>query len=185
MTVEPSASGALYPFISGVAKPNATVEIVDDTGTVRASVPADAEGAWSADDLSEGACATSASDYLGAGAHTVAARQRVGELLSPLGSAQAIEIAPPPQIVSPQDGSTVSASGFGLALRGAPLQDVQRIKLPDTSPCRTDRMTLDGTGSLSRSFSVPHAQQVTIGVRYIDWATGRHGPAVFTTFQAE
>lgn len=185
MIVDLSAGGAVYPLISGVADPNATVEIVDETGAVRASVRANATGSWSADDLSGGTCTTTADAYLGAGTHTVAARQRVGDLLSPVGSAQGIEIAPPPQIVSPREGSTVSASGFDLTLRGVPGLSVQRIKLPDDAPCRTDWMRLNPMGSFSQSYSAPPGQQVTLGVRYIDEATGRHGPATFTVFVAK
>ena len=188
MTLDRSAGDAVYPLMWGVAEPKATVEIVDETGRVRASVPVSSTGAWSVEDLSGGACTTSADDYLGSGVHTVAARQRIDELISPLGSAQTIEIAPPPRIISPQEGSTVPAFGFDLVVHGSPGLYVQRIKLPDDSPCRTDEeawMRLDWTGSFSRSYTVPRGEHVTIGARYIDMATRRHGPATFTTFLAE
>ncbi|QPE05029.1 hypothetical protein IT882_02605 [Microbacterium schleiferi] len=187
VVVDASAGTAVYPQISGTdAEPGATVEVVDENEVVRATTVADGSGAWEVSDLSGGACATTASSYLPAGDHSLSARQVLGERTSPLSTGIDVSVAAPPVFLSPTEGEVVSRSGFQLSITGEPLASVQRIKLPDPSPCRPTPMVLDASGAYSSQFTLPGSDTVvTIGIRYIDPATGRHGPASFVTFTGQ
>ena len=186
VVVDASAGTRVYPELSGVnAEPGATVEILDETDTVRATTIADEAGAWEVTDLSGGTCATDASAYLSAGDHTLTARQSIDGRTSPLSTGVPVSVDEPPAFTSPSQGEIVSRSGFLLSITGIPAASVQRIKLPDPSPCRPTPMELDASGSFSQEFTLPESDTtVTIGIRYIDPATGRHGVASFVTFSA-
>ncbi len=91
----------------------------------------------------------------------------------------------PPVFSTPAAGQTVSHTGFELAFTGMPNTSVQRIRIPDAEPCRPVPMLTDAAGAYSGTYSVPEPETFTLGLRYIDPATGRHGAAVFVTFTAE
>ncbi|GAA2955284.1 hypothetical protein GCM10010459_07540 [Microbacterium schleiferi] len=186
VVVDASAGTRVYPELSGVnAEPGATVEILDETDTVRATTVADDAGAWEVTDLSGGTCATDASEYLPAGDHTLTARQSIDGRTSPLSTGVTVSVDAPPAFISPSEGEVVSRSGFLLSITGTPAASVQRIKLPDPSPCRPTPMVLDASGSFTQEFTLPESDTtVTIGIRYIDPVTGRHGVASFVTFTA-
>lgn len=184
--VDASAGTHVYPELSGTdAEPGATVEVLDEADVVRATVIADDAGAWTVTDLSGGACTTDASAYLPAGDHVLTARQTIDGRTSPLSTGVTVSVTEPPAFVSPGEGEVVSRSGFLLSITGTPTASVQRIKLPDPSPCRPTPMVLDASGSYAQEFTLPASDTtVTIGIRYIDPATGRHGVASFVTFTA-
>ena len=176
----------MYPELSGTdADPGATVEVLDETDVVRATTVADGTGAWAVTDLSGGSCTTDAAAYLPPGDHVLTARQTIGDQTSALSDGVPVSVADPPAFVSPSEGEIVSRSGFLLSITGTPGASVQRIKLPDASPCRPTPMVLDGSGAYSQMFTLPLSDTtVTIGIRYLDPATGRHGVASFVTFHA-
>lgn len=186
VVVDASAGTQVYPELSGTdAEPGATVEVLDETDVVRATTVADDAGAWNVTDLSGGACTTDASAYLPPGDHTLTARQSIDGRTSPLSTGVAVSVDEPPSFTSPTEGEVVSRSGFNLSITGEPSASVQRIKLPDASPCRPTPMVLDASGSFSQQFTLSASDTtVTIGIRYIDPGTGRHGVASFVTFTA-
>ena len=192
MTVDTSAGPLVYPAISGTAEPGARVEVLDEEDHVRTWTLAEEDGSWSVDELSGGPasvddlsprCATDAGSYLGAGDHTLRARQVVDDVPSPLSDPASIHIAPPPVITGPADGAALPRDGsFTLSLTGAPNTLVQRIKTPDPAPCRTADMPIGADGEYHSLFDVPDDDVFTIGARYFDTATDRYGPATFVTY---
>jgi RNA polymerase sigma factor (sigma-70 family) len=186
MLVDTSLGSFFYPLVEGDdAEPGATVELLDESGIVRATTVADGSGAWTVDDLSSNECAVDADSYLQPGSHTLSVRQTVDGETSPGSDPVALTVGAAPVIVSPTSNETVDNSGFLLSVSGEPGFDVQRIKLPDAAPCRPTPMPLDASGSYESTFTLPDTGDVTIGARYLDTATGRHGPAVFVAFRAE
>lgn len=184
MTVDTAAGPSVYPLISGGAEPGAVVEVVDETGTIRARTTSDETGAWSVSDLSSGRDQTDAAAYLPAGDHELSARQTSAGRTSPLSASAPVSVLPPPVLTSPLAGAAVPAEGFNLGVAGEPNLRVQRAKVGDAAPWRSQLMQLDGEGALTARFSVPAPGPVTLGVRYLDPATGRFGPASFVSFTA-
>ncbi|WP_181574268.1 sigma-70 family RNA polymerase sigma factor [Microbacterium sp. SMR1] len=184
MSVDSSAGPSVYPLISGEAEPGALVEVVDDGGTVWARTAANERGTWTVSDLSGGIDQTDAAAYLPAGDRSLAARQQVDGATSPLCPPSAVTVTAPPAFTSPLAGSTVAASGFDLAATGQPNLQMQRARVGETVPWRDQPMALDADGRYTSRFSVPTAGPVTLGLRYLDPATGRFGPASFVSFTA-
>ncbi|WP_181405540.1 sigma-70 family RNA polymerase sigma factor [Microbacterium sp. SGAir0570] len=184
MTVDTGAGPSVYPLISGGAEPGAAIEIVDETGTVRARTTSDETGAWSVSDLSNGRDQTDAAAYLPAGDHELSARQTSAGRTSPLSASAPVSVLPPPVPTSPLAGAAVSADGFELRISGEPNLRVQRARVGDAAPWRSQLMRLDGEGAVTARFSVPAPGPVMLGVRYLDPATGRFGPASFVSFTA-
>lgn len=184
MTVDTGAGPSVYPLISGGAEPGAAIEVVDETGTVRARTTSDETGAWSVSDLSNGRDQTDAAAYLPAGDHELSARQTSAGRTSPLSASAPVSVLPPPVPTSPLAGAAVLADGFELRISGEPNLVVQRARVGDATPWRSQLMRLDGEGAVTARFSVPAPGPVMLGVRYLDPATGRFGPASFVSFTA-
>ncbi|WJM15281.1 sigma-70 family RNA polymerase sigma factor [Microbacterium arborescens] len=182
MTVDSSAGPSVYPLISGTATPGAVVEVIDENGTVWARTEADADGAWTASDLSGGRDQTDAAAYLPPGRHALSARQRVDGQLSSLCPPAAVTVSPPPTFTAPLASSSVPASGFDIGVTGQPNLVVQRARVDDAAPWRDDLMRLDADGTFVSRYMVPAPGPVTLAVRYIDPATGRFGPPSFVSF---
>lgn len=181
--IDPDA--LLYPAFSGTdAEPGALVEIIDANGTVVASTSADDTGSWTIDDFSGDTCSVDPASYLPAGTYALQVRQTVDDRSSAPSEPVAITIAAPPAFVTPTAGSTVAQAGFPLEISGEPGASVQRIKAPDPAPCRPTPMILDANGAWSDVFTVPDLGPITIGLRYFDPSSGRHGPAVFVDIDA-
>lgn len=185
MTVDTSAGPLVYPLVSGGAVPGSVVDLIDEGGVVLASATADEDGTWSVDDFSGAECSIDPASYLQAGEHTIRARQTSEGVQSPAGEPVSFTLAAPPVFLAPTTGQPVSHSGFELAFTGSPDTTVQRIRVPDEAPCRPVPMLTDASGSYSATYSVPAPETFTLGLRYIDVATGRHGVAVFVTVTAE
>lgn len=185
MTVDTAAGPSVYPLISGTdAEPGALIEVVDADGDVWARTTADESGIWTVSDLAGGTDGTVAASSLPPGEHRLAARQSFLGRTSELSPAAAVAVAAPPTLLSPLDGATVAAAGFDLTVSGQPNLQVQRGRVGEADPWRSDLMPLDATGRFSQRFTVPAPGRVTIGVRYLDPATGRFGPASFASFSA-
>ncbi|SDQ94017.1 sigma-70 family RNA polymerase sigma factor [Microbacterium sp. cf332] len=185
MTIDSSAGPTVYPLISGAdAEPAATIEIVDTDGVVWAATRADEGGGWSVSDLAGGSDATDPASALPAGDHRLSARQIVDGRASPLGATTPVTIAAPPALIAPAAGSAVRARGFELAVSGQPGTQVQRARVGDTEPWRSQLMPLDANGRFVSTFMVPAGGPVTLGVRYVDPASGRFGPASYVSFLA-
>lgn len=185
IVVDASAGTLVYPELSGTdATHGATITLTDADGTVWASTVADDTGSWQVDEFSGNACATDASAYLPSGTHFFTATQTVADATSAASAAVSFTVAAPPTIIAPASGESVSQNGFALVLSGEAGTSVQRIKLPDASPCRPGLMELQADGSFNNVFVVPQTGPITIGTRYVDPTTGRHGPASFVTFTA-
>ena len=181
-----SAGPEVYPLLSGTdARPGARIDVHDEHGTWVATTEADAQGAWNVSSLSVSDCGTDEDDDLGAGSYRLIVRQTVAGLRSDPSVPIEVTIEPPPSFLSPRPGVVVASEGFELRLRGKENADVQRIKVPDAAPCRADLMRLDIDGLLSATYRVPEEGAFAIGIRYVDPATGRHGPARFLELWAE
>ncbi|ARJ04465.1 hypothetical protein GCM10010988_32510 [Cnuibacter physcomitrellae] len=186
MAVDTSAGPLVYPLVSGAdAVPGSVIDLIDEDDVVLASTTAGDDGAWSIGDFSGAECSTDPASYLQAGEHTLRARQTSESVQSPAGEPATFTLADPPVFLAPTAGAAVSHSGFELAFTGEPDTTVQRIRVPDESPCRPVPMVTDASGSYSATYSVPAPETFTLGLRYIDVATGRHGAAVFVTVTAE
>jgi RNA polymerase sigma factor (sigma-70 family) len=160
----------LYPVVRGSsATPGATIEVLDEGGSVVGQTTAGRSGAWSARVVSGDV-----------GTHELAARQVVRGDRSPLSAPMSYTTTASPTILSPAPGQSVDAAEFVFAYSAAPGVAIQRQIVGITA---LQTLVTPASGNWREYFAAP-AGTHTVTVRYIDPQTGDYGPANEYTFTA-
>lgn len=107
-TVDQGGHGELYPTLSGSSEPAATIDFLRG-GVPVARVVADADGGWVSPMLTD--------TPVGSSELTVRQTTTTGAVEE---RTESMTLAPPPVILSPTDGSTVSAFDLSIDLDGIP-----------------------------------------------------------------
>jgi RNA polymerase sigma factor (sigma-70 family) len=162
------ADERVYPLVrGGSATPGATVELVDEAGSVVGSTTARGDGSWRAR-------VTSGS----VGTHTLTARQIVGAQSSPPSPPMAYTVTGPPAITAPAANTTTTGPEFLFSYTAPAGSTIQREIVGVTAQ---QTISTPASGTWEEYFAAPPGSY-TVKIRYFEPGTGDFGPTTQYTF---